>query len=48
MFTPQELELLKPLQYQHPLLPIGADRKGMRKKKKSTCKQKWFFTIRLD
>ena len=27
MLLPKELELLTPLQYQHPLLPIGADHK---------------------
>ena len=43
MFTPQELELLKPLQYQHPLLPIGADRKGMRKKKKAPVNKNGFL-----
>ena len=38
MYTALELEFLKPLQYQHPLLPIGADRKGMlKKKKKAPC-----------
>ena len=30
MLLPKELELLTPLQYQHPLLPIGADHKDTR------------------
>jgi len=34
VFTPKDLELLQPLQYKHPLLPIGADRRGAGKKKK--------------
>ena len=35
MYTAKDLALLTRLQYQHPLLPVGADRKGMRKKKKA-------------
>ena len=35
MYTAKDLALLTQLQYQHPLLPVGADRKGMRKKKKA-------------
>lgn len=30
MLLPKELELLTPLQYQNPLLPVGADHKDAR------------------
>ena len=41
MLLPKELELLTPLQYQHPLLPIGADHKDAKFLKKKAPVNKY-------